>query len=321
MPVYLPFVAFSFTKTVETAYCSMQTAKRLVLALVTRIALLAALCFGCSDSTNVQAEDRAELTTRSNTAADFFELLEDECIEVQFIPLASSHANVIVTNRTNRELEIQLPSAFGAIHVLGQFAPRGGRLGGGQGVAPGGGQPGFPQNGIMPGGFAQGGGQQGLGQNLGGGFGRGNFGQGQNGNLGPGFGRGLFRLEPDASKKLSVDTVCLQYGRPDPRPTMRYKLVPLAEVCPAESLEHETIVRLCQELGRNEISQRAAQAIAWKLTNDLDWNSLEKLYRRRSRYTGNELMFSTKEIHEAKRWVERQQERDDQSSATTYSMN
>lgn len=236
-----------------------------------------------------------------------FEAIDDGSIEVKFIPLSSAQANVVVKNKTSNPVLVQLPKTFGAVQVLGQFGGGGfggGGLGGGGfgGGGLGGGGGGFGGGGLgggggqgVGGGF--GGGGLGGGQG-GGGFGGGGFGGGGLGGGGGGVG-GLFRIEPGKAKKLPVSTVCLEHGKHDPNPRMKYKIVPLTEVNASPEVNE-----LCRLLADEAVAQNVAQAAAWQIANGLSLDALAAKNRRESQFTGNEKYFTTTELQIASQVIQ-----------------
>ena len=207
-------------------------------------------------------------------------------IEVEFIAKDSTTANVLIKNKTDQPLSVQLPAAFAGVPVLAQFA--GGGAGAGGGVGGGG---------VGGGG---GGGGQGLGSGGGAGGGRAGAGGG-----GPGGGAGgLFRVAPDRVRKVKVPCVCLEHGKPDPTPRMKY------EIRPIETVTNDAeVIELCGMLGRREIPQNAAQAAAWHLASGLTWRQLavknrveSKLLNYTERYfSPGELGLATRIVEEAER--------------------
>jgi hypothetical protein len=179
----------------------------------------------------------------------------------------------MVSNKSDRPLAIKMPRAFAGVPVLAQG---GGLGGGGLGGGGFGGQGGFGQGGQFgQGGFGTGGGQGfgggfGGGQGFGGGgFGGGGFGGGGFGGGGFGGGGGVFNIPPGRIGKVQVKTFCLEHGKPDPRPAMKYTIRPL------ETLSTDPAVEaLCQLLANDIIDQGSAQAAAWNIANGLSWESL-----------------------------------------------
>jgi len=100
-----------------------------------------------------------------------------------------------------------------------------------------------------------GGGGQGMGGGMGGG--------------GMGGGGGFFNVPAEKEGNFKVACMCLEHGKAEPRPAMAYKLVPLEELT-----EKPGVKELCTMLGYGQVSQRAAQVVAWHLNNDLSWEFL-----------------------------------------------
>lgn len=228
---------------------------------------------------------------------DLFAAMASGAVQVKFIPLSSEKANVQIKNPGNAAIDIRLPNAFGAVHVLAQAGGYGGGGLGGGGLGGGG----LGGGGLGGGGgFGGGGGGQGLGGGFGGGgqggggLGGGGLGGGGFGGGGQGGGGGFFRLEPGKVKKLSVNTVCLEHGKPDPSPRLVYKLVPLEKLS-----TNPVLLNLCQRLGDGQVSQPVAQAAAWHLANGLSWQKLQSKNRHESLYTGNIRYFSDGELQQA----------------------
>ena len=246
---------------------------------------------------------------------ELFDGIQSKLLDVKVIALGSHRANVIIENKTAEPVMVRLPDVFAAVPVLGQFGGplggAGGQFGGGQfgGGQFGGGQGGglFGGQGGQFGGQGGGGlngGQGGGGQGLGGGFGGGQLGGGGQfgggGQLGGGMfgggggGRGMFRVEADRPGKLQVEMVCLEHGKPDPNPRMKYTIVPL-EQFNADPKVNE----LCKLLADGKVKQNVAQAAAWNIANGVSWDSLAKKNRRESQYTGNEKYFTQDELRAA----------------------
>jgi len=212
---------------------------------------------------------------------EMFEAIAAGDIEVDLIPKNAKEANVIFRNKTDKPLAIKLPEAFAGVPALAQF---GGGFGGNQG--------GFGGN---QGGF--GGGQGGFGgnQGLGGGFGGGQGGFGGNqggfgGNQG-GFGGGFMNVGPAKMGKLHVPAVCLEHGKTDPNPRVEYKIIPINEFT-----ENTEIHELCKMVGRGEIPQNTAQAVAWHVMDGLSWDELSRKDRVRLRNGYTEKFFAPQEL-------------------------
>lgn len=225
-----------------------------------------AVCLGLAVAvalipTYLLAGGRSRRASRANRGqpaetVEMFQAIEDGRIAVKLIPKDSKQSNVLIENKTDKPLSVQLPDAFAGVPVLAQI---GGGLGGG-GLGGGG----------LGGGGLGGGGLGGGGQAFGGGFGGGGLGGGGlgGGGLGGG-GGGFFNVPPEKVGKLRVTTVCLEHGKPEPRPAMSYEIKPIAEFT-----EKEEVQELCRMLGSGLVDQRSAQAAAWHLNNDMSWQQL-----------------------------------------------
>ncbi len=213
-----------------------------------RLGLAVAVAFTAA---YLQAAGWSRKASRVNRAqpaevVEMFRAMEDGKIDVKLIPRNSKQSNVLIKNKTDKPLSVQLPDAFAGVPVLAQIGGRGGG-----GIGGGGGRGG--------GGLGGGGGQS-----LGGGFGGGGGGGG-----GRGGGGGIFNVPPEKVGKLRVTTVCLEHGKPEPRPAMKYEIKPIAEFT-----DEEEVHELCRMLGSGLVDQRSAQAAAWHLSSDMTWQQL-----------------------------------------------
>jgi hypothetical protein len=192
---------------------------------------------------------------------EFFKAVETGAIEIKVNMKDIGHGNLSVTNKTDRPLSIEMPPAFATVPVLAQ---------GGFGGPGGGGGGGFGGGGFGGGG----GGQVGGGGFGGGGFGGGGFGGGGGGGFGGGGGGGvggggLFNIPPGRVGRVDFQTICLEHGKPDPRPRMNYTIKPLSTVS-----TDPKIYELCRMLANDEVTQLVAQAAAWNIANGLSWDEL-----------------------------------------------
>jgi hypothetical protein len=206
-------------------------------------------------------------------SVDMFTAMAAGEIEVIVKPKDATQANFIVKNNSDRPLAITMPSAFASVpvSVMKQINGGGGGFGGGQGGGGfGGGQGGgFGTGGGQGGGGGFGGGQGGGGfGGGGGGFGGGGFGGGRGGG-GNGAGGGVFNIPPGRDSKVTIQTFCLEHGKPDPRPRMDYTIAPI-DVLSADP----AVIEICKMVANGEISQNVAQAAAWNVANGLSWEFL-----------------------------------------------
>lgn len=190
--------------------------------------------------------------------------IEDERLGVKFVPQGSEGGFILVTNKSEQPLTVELPEAFVAVQVLKQFGGGGlggGGLGGGGlgGGGLGGGQGGGGQNQNAGGGF--GGGGQG-----GGGLGGGGLG---GGGLGGGGGQGFFSIPPERTVRVPYVSACLNHGKADPSPNLEYKLVAVSEYT-----KDPVLSELITMVGSGRVPQHSAQAAIWTRTDNMSWQQL-----------------------------------------------
>jgi hypothetical protein len=210
----------------------------------TLFASLAILLFA---TTLAMAEKRSRPTKIGEVVAsaetvEMFAAIEKGDIAVKLIPKDSTECRVIIENKTKRPLNVKLPEAFAGVPVLAQQAAGGG------GNRRSGSSSSSNRNNNNS--------SQGMGGGMGG------MGMG-------GMGGGMFGLPPEQVGKFKVATVCLDHGKAEPRPNVPYAIKPI------ESYTTKSGVReLCEMLGTGQLTQRAAQAAAWHLNNEMSWQEL-----------------------------------------------
>ena len=177
----------------------------------------------------------------SAQTVEMFEAIKSKDIEVKIIPKDETESRVFIKNNTKQPLNVKLPAAFAGMPVLAQ------RVGSGTG-------------GSRTGGGASSGGQQ----SMGGGMGGGGMGMG-----GGGMGGGMFNIAPEQEGRFKVATVCLEHGKKEPRANIPYEIKPIETFTAKPGVKE-----LLTAFGNQKISQRAAQAAAWHLSNDMSWEQL-----------------------------------------------
>ena len=188
-------------------------------------------------------------------SVEMFDAIDHGEVEVIIRATSASKSNLIVKNTTDKPLAIVMPEAFSAVPVLRQGFGNQGGFGGAGGRGGGGG------------GF--GGQQQGIGGGFGGGGQGGGFGGGGGSGGGLGGGGGVFNIPAGRLGKVSVNTVCLEEGKPDPKSRIEYKIQPLADLN-----DDPKIFEMVRMLANDEIAQPAVQAAAWNVTDGLSWQEL-----------------------------------------------
>ena len=226
-----------------------------------RLALLGVVAgFGLLPTTLLGAERPAKKVEASAEAVEMFPAIEAGQISVKVIFKDAKEGRLLIQNKTAKPLNVKLPAAFGAVPVLAQNRP--GRKVAMMYIAPE--KPGCTQRsegeidaGLM---LAQAGG----GANRGAGGGQNMMGGG-----GMGGGMGMFYVAPEKVGQAAFPCVCLEHGKPEPRPGMPYELKPVEQVT-----DKPEVWELGRMLGKGEVSQRAAQVAAWHLNNNMNWQEL-----------------------------------------------
>ena len=185
-----------------------------------------------------------------------FEGIEQEVLSVKVIAKDETGGNVLIENKTDQPITVELPEAIVGVQVLpqqpgGGFGEFGGSGGSGDSDDNGG------QNQQVGGGF---GGQGG------GGFGGGGFG---GGGFGGGGGGGFFSIPAERVVRVPYNSVCLEHGKADPHPRVEYKLIPVEEY--TDNVQLQELIKL---VGTGKLDQQSAQAAAWHLANEMTWEQL-----------------------------------------------
>jgi hypothetical protein len=215
-----------------------------------------------ADPAGADAAPANPAAASSSATVDMFDAMHDGDLGVQFIPRSSRDATLILTNNTDRPLNVHLPEAFAAIPVVAQLG----------GAGAGGGNRSTGTGNSKNQGLGGGAGGQNNNRQGGGGFG----GAVANGQAAPANAQaanapngGAFSIPPERVVKIKLPTVCLEYGKAEPNPRVPYTVVPI------ESFTTNTEVQeLCKLLGAGTLDQQSAQAAAWHLANHLSWDQL-----------------------------------------------
>ncbi len=226
------------------------------------IALAAAFTAG---ATRLSAADPSVANggaAASSGTVEIFDAMHNGDLGVQFIPHNSKEASLILTNNTDKPLNVHVPDAFAAIPVLAQGQGVGGA---GAGRTTGAGsRNGSQQNQSV--GTGTGGGQ---GQQRQGGFG-GAVGNAQAAAAKVPAGNGAaFSIPPERIVKLKLPTVCLEFGKAEPNARVPYMIVPIETFT-----TNAEVAEVCRLLASGSVDQQVAQAAAWHLANHLSWDKL-----------------------------------------------
>ncbi|MCA9076776.1 MAG: hypothetical protein KDA93_17250 [Planctomycetaceae bacterium] len=178
---------------------------------------------------------------------ELFDGIESDALSAKMIPKNALGGNLLIENKTDQPLTVEMPDSIVGVHVLGQF----GNSGGG-------------------GGFGGNGGSGGGGQSTGGGTGGG--GGGFSGGGGGNDGGGFFSIPPERTIRVPYQSVCLEHGKPDPRPKMNYQLVRTEEFT-----QDPVLQELLKLVAQQKIHPDIAQAAAWHLADNMSWEELAQL--------------------------------------------
>lgn len=209
-------------------------------------------CMALSVSLSVTAAPKKRTLVKKPTVnpqaetIELFDGIDKGLLDARLIPKNADGGNIFVENKSDRPLTVKMPKAFAAVQVLKQgFGAGAGGGGGGQG----------------------GSGQGGGGQAMGGGMGGGGMGMGMGGG-GMG-GMGMFSVAPEQTAQVPMKSVCLEHGKPDPRSTMTYKLIPLSQ-----HNSDPTLAAMLEQFVAGNVDQKSAQAAAWHLANNMSFQEL-----------------------------------------------
>jgi hypothetical protein len=218
---------------------------------------------------------------------DLFTAIEKGQVEVQLIPRDETQCRLLVTNKTAAPLSVKLPDGFCGVPVLAQLNNPFQNLfpnGPGRNNNNNNNNNNNPLNNANP--------IDPLRQ------------QQQPNNKAPqrlgiaGKNQGLFDIAPEATRTVKLTSVCLDYGHPAPRPTMKYQARPLGAVT-----DKKGVIEVCELLSRGEIGRRAAQLAAWHLNNDMSWEKLAGL--RTKQAIGTTPSYTKDDIATAKKATEK----------------
>jgi hypothetical protein len=114
------------------------------------------------------------------------------------------------------------------------------------------------------------------GQMMGGGMGGGGMGGGGMGGMGGGGmggmgggGGGFFSIPADRTIRVQFSSVCLEHGKANPTPSMKYKVVRPSDVSDKPELEI-----LLKQIASGKIERGTAQAAAWSIASGKSWQEL-----------------------------------------------
>ncbi len=224
----------------------------------------------------------------SQETVDFFSAVQKGQISAQVIPRDAWQCRLLVSNKTDKPLNVRLPDVLAAAPVSAQILPPFGNNGTSSGNQPGG------RNSPQALGLSTP-----MGTNVGGPMNNRNplmnmpNAGNRRGNQGL-----LFNIAPEITGQLKIASLCLEYGKPTPKANIPYQLLPIESV--ADKAEVQEVVRM---LGQGEVGHRAAQAAVWYLNNGLTWEKLQAQKAVKLAIV-TQPMFTPRELADAKKAVE-----------------
>ena len=197
-------------------------------------------------------------------AMDLFDAMQRGDVEAKFIARSSERGRIVMENKTDRPLNVEIPDAFIGVPLA--------QMGGGMMGGMGGGM----------------GGQQSVG-----GGGGGNRGGGRGGG-GRGRGGGGFNIPPERIVRVDVDLLCLDHGKKDPSSSKPYAIRPIENF-----IKDPAVIAIVSAYGNGDLPPAAAQAAVWHANSEVSWNELASKLTGTKRNKVREPYFSAGEIRDA----------------------
>ena len=110
-----------------------------------------------------------------------------------------------------------------------------------------------------------------------------------------GMGGGFFSIPPEKTAQIPMTAVCLNHGRPEPRPKMTYRLIKLEEYT-----QDPVLQELLEMVSSGTLNPAAAQAATWHLTDKMSWEKLAAKEVERVGGVDNDPYFSEAELAAAR---------------------
>ena len=219
---------------------------------------LGAVAVVCMSAILPAADRQKGNRANSRPHADEVELfagIEQGKLDVKLIPQDDMKCRLLITNKTDKPLSVKMPASFAGVPVLPKTKtdkPLSVKLPDSFAGLPVLAQMGLPMPPMKRDPFAPPQADPKAPQRVAGG-------------PGPGLGHGLANIAPEAMRTLKLETVCLDYGHPRPRPELKYEILPVSA-----ATDKAGVAEICEMLGRGEISHRAPQLAAWHFSNDIE---------------------------------------------------
>jgi len=251
---------------------TLESEMMMTLARQTKWLLTLGLLFSGILATYTHADEPTAVEEAASKAEplDLFDAIDQGLVDVKFVARSSTKGRLVVTNKTDKPVDVLVPEAFAGVPTLHQFGGGGGGRGGGGGGFGGGGG---------------GGGQQ---QSVGGGGGGGRGGGG--GGRGGG-GGGVFSVVPEKIRRIDVPLVCLNHGLRDPSSSKPYEIRPLEDV-----VDSPALIEIVKAYANGDLPYGASQAAVWNINSQVSWIDLASKLTGTKRSFVREPYFSSAEI-------------------------
>lgn len=214
------------------------------------VAFVASLAVAAERDTTSKSKAAVAKALPPAEQIELFAGMESGKLAVRYVAHSPAMAHVFVTNQTKKSLAVTMPSVFAGRPILAQFGvnqPGQGGNGGGTMGALGAMGMGSPQ---ILGSINQ----------------RNPFGNSGGQGMNPGQ---MFNVPPGRTIDIRAPSVCLQYGRPDPRADIPYEITKLENVSKSPEL------RLAlEDYAAGKIDPPVAQLAAWHFSNGLSLKQL-----------------------------------------------
>jgi len=276
----------------------------------------AALLLAVSVPTNLHAAKKADKPDKkviqnpqydaSAEQVDLFDAADAGQVSIKLVPKDANGGKVFIENKTNKPLTVKVPEAVVGISVhaqimgLGQGNLFGGPNNGGQGLGQNNNQTGGQQlmGGIL-GMNAQGQQPQGQGPQ---------FPGNNNGFNQPG--GNFFSIPAERTISLTMSSVCLEHGKPEPTSGSKYTLVRYSKVS-----DDQVLYQALASLKAEKADVKAVQAVAWHLANKMTFEELSTKTEDQLGGLLNNPYFTSKQLTTAKRVLEAATERAKEATA------
>jgi hypothetical protein len=123
----------------------------------------------------------------------------------------------------------------------------------------------------------------------------------------------IFNIAPEQVRRIDVPAVCLEHGKPNPRPTVHYEIRPLSSV--TDKPEVRELLKMLGKAGPKK--QKQFQAAVWHVTDDRSWKQLAAERIKRLGGRSPEVRFSRRDLAAAKKLLAKAKKRAGEASSKT----